>query len=153
MKNLFHFIVGIAIVGFVSSSCTRETSTSTGLVYNDPKNGGFEKSPFMDQETGPGLVFIEGGAFTMGQVYDDVMYDWTNVPRKVTVSSFYMDETEVTNFHWLEYLYWTERVYGLDYPEIYTKALPDTLVWREKLAYNEPIQNIIYVILLIEITL
>ena len=45
MKNLFHFIVGIAIVGFVSSSCTRETSTSTGWSYNDPKNGGFEKSP------------------------------------------------------------------------------------------------------------
>ena len=58
----------------------------------------------MDQETGPGLVFIEGGSFTMGQVYDDVMYDWTNTARKVTVSSFYMDETEVTNFHWLEYL-------------------------------------------------
>lgn len=137
MKNLFHFIVGITLVGFVSS-CSHETSTSTGWSYNDPKNGGFEKSPFMDQETGPGLVFIEGGSFTMGQVYDDVMYDWTNTPRKVTVSSFYMDETEVTNFHWLEYLYWTDRVYGLDYPEIYAKALPDTLVWREKLAYNEP---------------
>lgn len=137
MKNLFHFIIGITLIGFVSS-CSHEASTSTGWSFNDPKNGGFEKSPFQEQETGPGLVFIEGGAFTMGQVYDDVMFDWTNNARKVTVSSFYMDETEVTNFHWLEYLYWTERVYGLDYPEIYSKALPDTLVWREKLAYNEP---------------
>lgn len=137
MKNLLHFILGVAFIGSISS-CSHETSTSTGWSFNDEKNGGFEKTPFMDQETGPGLVFIEGGAFTMGQVYDDVMFDWTNNARKVTVSSFYMDETEVTNFHWLEYLYWTMRVYGADYPEIYTKALPDTLVWREKLAYNEP---------------
>ncbi len=137
MKNLLHFILGVAFIGSISS-CSHETSTSTGWSYNDEKNGGFEKTPFMDQETGPGLVFIEGGAFTMGQVYDDVMFDWTNNSRKVTVSSFYMDETEVTNFHWLEYLYWTMRVYGADYPEIYAKALPDTLVWREKLAYNEP---------------
>lgn len=137
MKRLLHFIMGVTLVGFISS-CSHESSSSTGWSYNDPKNGGFEKSPFQEQETGPGLVFIEGGAFTMGQVYDDVMFDWTNTSRKVTVSSFYMDETEVTNFHWLEYLYWTDRVYGDDYPEIYTKALPDTLVWREKLAFNEP---------------
>lgn len=137
MKNILHFIVGLAIIGFISS-CSHEQSTSTGWSYNDPSNGGFDKSPFMEQETGPGLVFIEGGSFTMGQVYDDVMFDWSNVARKVTVSSFYMDETEVTNMHWLEYLYWTKRVYGLDYPEIYTKALPDTLVWRGKLAFNEP---------------
>jgi gliding motility-associated lipoprotein GldJ len=137
MKNLLHFIVGITLIGFISS-CSHEQSTSTGWSYNDPSNGGFDKTPYVEQETGPGLVFIEGGAFTMGQVYDDVMFDWSNVARKVTVSSFYMDETEVTNLHWLEYLYWTKRVYGLDYPEIYTKALPDTLVWRQKLAFNEP---------------
>ena len=49
-----------------------------------------------------------------------------------------MDETEVTNFMYLEYLYWLERVYSADYPEVYRKALPDTLVWRSKLGYNEP---------------
>jgi sulfatase modifying factor 1 len=49
-----------------------------------------------------------------------------------------MDEVEVTNFYWLEYLYWLDRVFAADYPEIYKKALPDTLVWRSKLAFNEP---------------
>ena len=49
-----------------------------------------------------------------------------------------MDETEVRNLDWLEYLYWLRRVFGVDYPEVYKKALPDTLVWRDKLAYNEP---------------
>lgn len=122
----------------VFASCQKDRSATTGWAYNDPKNGGFEKSPFLEQETGPGLILIEGGTFTMGRVDVDVNYDWNNIPRRATVSSFYLDETEVTNFDWLEYLYWLRRVYGADYPEVYKKALPDTLVWRSKLAYNEP---------------
>lgn len=127
-------LAGAALLG----SCQKERSNVTGWDYNNPDNGGFEVVPYEEQETGPGLVFIEGGTFTMGRVEQDVTYDWNNVPRRVTVSSFYMDETEVRNLDYLEYLYWTSRVYGVDYPEITTNALPDTLVWREKLAYNEP---------------
>ncbi len=120
------------------TSCQKERSGATGWAYNDTSNGGFERPPFVEQETGPGLVLVEGGTFTMGRVEDDVNYSWDNIPRRVTVSSFYLDETEVTNFYWLEYLAWLERVYGDSYPEIVSKALPDTLVWREKLEYNEP---------------
>jgi sulfatase modifying factor 1 len=131
-------ILGLGLVVALLSSCGFEQSSITGWNYNDPKNGGFQKAPFEEQETGPNLVLIEGGTFTMGRIEQDVLYDWNNVPRRVTVSSFYMDETEMTNHHWLEYLYWLERVFGLDYPEVVKKALPDTLVWRSKLAYNEP---------------
>jgi formylglycine-generating enzyme len=120
------------------ASCQKERSSTTGWNYNDPDNGGFEVVPYEEQETGPGLVLVEGGTFTMGRVEQDVTYDWNNVPRRVTVSSFYMDETEVRNLDYLEYLYWTARVFGADYPEIFTQALPDTLVWRSKLAFNEP---------------
>ena len=130
-------VLGVAAI-LILASCQHERSSVTGWNYNDPKNGGFEVVPYEEQETGPGLVFIEGGTFTMGRVEDDVMYDWNNMPRRVTVSSFYMDETEVTNTNYREYLYWTARVFGPNYPQIYVKALPDTLVWRSKLAYNEP---------------
>jgi gliding motility-associated lipoprotein GldJ len=49
-----------------------------------------------------------------------------------------MDETEVANVDYLEYLFWTYRVFGADYPEVWRKALPDTLCWRDELAYNDP---------------
>ncbi len=120
------------------SSCSKQVSQTTGWEYNNPDNGGFEYyGDFYEQETGPGLVFIEGGSFTMGRVEQDITYDWNNIPRTVTVSSFYMDETEVKNVDYREYLYWISRVF-IDYPEVYKNALPDTLVWRRKLAYNEP---------------
>jgi sulfatase modifying factor 1 len=126
-------IAGLIVLG----SCSKDRSPVTGWNYNDPANGGFQVSPYEEQETGPGLVFIEGGTFTMGRTQDDVMTDWNNVPRRVTVSSFYMDETEVTNTDYRNYLYWTDRVFGPNYPQIYIKALPDTLVWRSKLAFME----------------
>jgi gliding motility-associated lipoprotein GldJ len=116
----------------------KEKSATTGWKYNDEKNGGFEVVPYTEQETGPGLILIEGGTFAMGRTEQEISYNWDNIPRRVTVSSFYMDETEIANVHYLEYLYWLDRVYGTDYPEVYKKALPDTLVWRSKLGYNEP---------------
>ena len=134
MKKLFLLLT----VSILLSSCSEERSSITGWAYNNPENGGFEKAPYFDQETGPNLILVEGGSFTMGRVVDDFMYNWNNIPRRVTVSSFYMDETEVTNFNWLEYLYWLDRVFAVDYPEVVRKALPDTLVWRDKLSFNEP---------------
>ncbi len=133
--------VAILVAAFLFS-CKKQTSSTTGWNHNDPRTGGFEVASTQQQETGPGLVFIEGGTFVMGRTEQDVMFDWNNIPRRVTVSSFYMDETEVRNLDYLEYLYWIHRVLGETYPEVYRRALPDTLVWRDPLAYNEPfVQN------------
>jgi len=128
-------IIGTAVI---LSSCSKPQSATTGWTYNDTKNGGFEVREYEGQITGPGLVLIEGGTFTMGANYDDPQYEGHNQARRATVKTFYLDETEVANVDYLEYLYWVNRVFGTDYPEVYEKALPDTLVWRDELAYNEP---------------
>jgi gliding motility-associated lipoprotein GldJ len=134
--RFFHYFIALMVGTALFSSCTRDRSSTTGWEYNDPKTGGFQKVPFVDQETGPGLVMIEGGTFTMGRAEQDVMFDWNNRPARVTVSSFYIDQTEVTNFHWCEYLYWIQRAYET-YPVVYKNALPDTNCWRSPLAFNE----------------
>ena len=51
--------------------------------------------------------------------------------------SLFADETEISNFSWLEYEMWTAAIYGKNSKE-HLATLPDTVVWREKLAYNEP---------------
>ena len=117
-----------------ASSCKKEKSLNTGWNYNDSKWGGFEVREYEGQETGPGLVLVTGGAFVMGNTEQNVTYDYNNVPKKVTVASFYMDETEVANVHYREYLYWLGRTFGSDFPEVVNKALPDSLVWRDELA-------------------
>ena len=84
----FTFTVGLVLI---LTSCKKQNSATTGWEYNNPKNGGFSVTDFAGQLTGPGLVLIQGGSFTMGANYDDPMYDWDNIPRKVTLKTFYLD--------------------------------------------------------------
>ena len=113
--NLFLRISSIIVVLISLVSCQPERSMKTGWHYNSPENfgSGYEKFPAMDQETGPGLTLIEGGTFTMGRSERlDFMPSNDDNPRRVTVPSFYIDQTEVSNFDYLEYLFWLRRVYG-----------------------------------------
>jgi gliding motility-associated lipoprotein GldJ len=130
-------IAGLASCSKKSSS--KNASRATGWNVDSKKASKSKK-----QEAGPGLVFVEGGTFTMGKVQDDVMHDWNNTPTQQHVQSFYMDETEVTNFMYLEYLDWLKQVFPPteeNYKNIYEGASPDTLVWRNRLGYNETMTN------------
>ncbi len=137
-------IAGSLAVSSCKNSSSKNVSRATGWNIN-AKEGGFEyNSDFKEQETAPGLVFIEGGTFTKGKVQDDVMHDWNNTPTQQHVQSFYMDETEVTNVMYLEYLDYLKNVYPPEdprYANIYKGALPDTLVWRNRLGFNETMTN------------
>lgn len=138
-RKTSNYLAVLALVGLIGlSACKKEKSSTTGWAYNDSKWGGFEKRDYAGQELGPGLAFIQGGTFVMGNVEQDVMYEHHNVARRITVNSFYMDETEVRNVDYREYLYWLNRTYGKDYKEIVKAAEPDQEVWRDELAYNEP---------------
>ena len=111
-------------------------STATGLEYNEEE--GFQVNDFRGQPEGPNLVFIEGGRTVLGSFEEDIVFSRDNIERTVTVASFYMDETEVANIHWLEYLHYVQ----LDSTrEFYESALPDTTVWFKALAFNDPYQN------------
>ncbi|MCF6295412.1 MAG: gliding motility lipoprotein GldJ [Flavobacteriaceae bacterium] len=144
LRILLVLAISLSMFGCKKSSSSKNSSRATGWKIN-AKEGGFQyNTQFKEQETAPGLVFIEGGTFTMGKVQDDVMHDWNNTPNQQHVQSFYMDETEVTNVMYLEYLDWIKRVYPTDNPNfkaIYNGALPDTLVWRNRLGYNEMMTN------------
>lgn len=119
------------------SGMSGNKSGKTGWKYNDPKNGGYVKNTGIKQQAGPGLVEISGGSFVMGQVYQDLYSQWNNIPRQVTVSSFYMDRTEVTNLEYRDFLHWLGRTFT-EMPEVKKSALPDSLVWRTALGFNEP---------------
>ncbi|RKR80828.1 gliding motility-associated lipoprotein GldJ [Mucilaginibacter gracilis] len=130
--------VGICLI---FCSCKHvQRSEKTGWKYNDKTNGGFQVFKKKHPAPGPGLIPIEGGTFVEGGSADqDVQYDLVDKQRR-SIASFYMDETEVSNSNWLEYLHWIKTHYPED-REAYYNALPDTLVWRRPLSANEPYVN------------
>ncbi len=144
LKLILALSVAIGFTSCSKSSGTKGGSKATGWKIND-KEGGFQfNSKFKQQETPPGMIPVEGGTFTMGKVQDDPMHDWNNTPNQQHVQSFFMDETEVTNIMYTEYLFWLKTVFPPEdenYKHIYTGAIPDTLVWRNRLGYNETMTN------------
>ena len=133
----FSFMMLAATLLLAACGSNDGVSSATGWNYNDPDWGGYDVTGVTEQGTAPGLVFIEGGSFVMGHVAEDVRYSWNNNPHTVTVSSFYMDECEVSNKNYCEFIYWMQRAYGEEYPEKVAAIMPDTAAWRDRLAWRE----------------
>ena len=119
----------------------KNISQATGWKINSISGGFKSNIKYKGQAAGPGLVFVEGGTFTKGNVQDNVMHDWNNTPTQQYVKSFYIDETEVTNEMYVEYLHWMRAVFADKFSDIYKAAHPDTLVWRNPLGFNEDMVN------------
>ena len=115
-------------------------STTTNLDYfsdafAEEEEEGFVVADFGGQTPGPNQILVQGGRAVLGTYEEDVFYTHDNVERTVTVQSFYLDQTEIANIHWLEYLHYAQR----DSSEtFYENALPDTTVWEKELAFNTP---------------
>ena len=144
-KCIFTLAV-LSSISIVFTGCSRNGSVKSGQSsatgWKIGENGGFDYKgkDYKDQIQGPNLILIHGGTYTKGRVQDDVMKDWNNAPTRMQVRSFYMDETEVTNLMYIEYLEWLKRVF-VSQPEIYLSALPDTLVWRNQLGFYDDMVN------------
>jgi len=117
---------------------TKKFTSTSGWKPNDQR-GWFFTGKKAKIKAWPNMVFIEGGSFTMGLVKDDVMHDWNNTPRRMQVKSFFIGETEVTNYEYREYLTWLKVVFPPteeQYKYIYEGSLPDTEVFNNKLSPN-----------------
>jgi gliding motility-associated lipoprotein GldK len=53
-----------------------------------------------------GMTLIPGGSFTMGKQSEDIAGALNSPTRTVTVRPFYMDETEITNSEYKEFVHW-----------------------------------------------
>ncbi|MGB4415142.1 MAG: SUMF1/EgtB/PvdO family nonheme iron enzyme [Paludibacter sp.] len=136
------FLIGISIVVAFGKKTNQTTSSVTGWKYNDIKGTGFTVKPGYKTQTPIGMVAIEGGSFTIGEKGEFVTAPRDNKRRRITVSSFYMDQYEIRNVDWREYTNWMNVVFGKTAPNLVIKAEPNVKIWREELAYNEPyLQN------------
>ena len=145
-KSYIYFLLASLLI---SVGCSKNNyksgkniSQATGWKINT--EGGFQaETKYKGQIDAPGMIFVQGGTFVKGNSKDNVMNDWNNTPTQQYVRSFFMDETEVTNIMYLEYLFWLKKMYAKDpqLKKIYTAALPDTLVWRNPLGFNEDMVN------------
>ena len=104
------------------------------LVYQVFSSSLSAQEKFKVKELEKSLRLIPAGIFHYGQSDQDIPYQHVTRSRVMEVDSFYMFNHEVTNG---EYQLFIEEVKTID-TTYYKQMLPDTLVWRDRYSYSEP---------------
>ena len=93
MKKTFPLLLMLAILGSCSNYNTGE------LVGVQGRKSYIEPDPY-------GMVFIPAGSFVMGPSDQDIAFIQNSGSKTVTVDAFWMDETEITNNEYRQFVYW-----------------------------------------------
>jgi sulfatase modifying factor 1 len=96
MKHIYLFSL-ILVAGFLGS-CSKGGG-ARGELTGVPMRSFRAEVPY-------GMVYIPGGSFLMGQTDQDVTYAQIAQNKQVTISPFFMDETEVTNSEYRQFVNW-----------------------------------------------
>ncbi len=93
MKRLLFYLLILIILG----SCGNTGNGELIGVQNRPKF--YQPDPY-------GMAYIPMGSYTMGAGDQDVPYSQLYQPKTISIAAFYMDETEVTNNEYRQFVYW-----------------------------------------------
>jgi gliding motility-associated lipoprotein GldK len=140
MKKLFSLL---AVFALLFTSCKNEGNGQLIGVQN--RQAWYDLDPF-------GMLYIKMGSFTMGPGDQDVPFAQTTQAKTVSVQAFYMDETEITNNEYRQFVYWVRdsiarRTLGeagndnfLISQDIYGEDITPgpQINWEEKLKYISP---------------
>lgn len=143
----------VIVAGSILSSCNKtpgygrrtannpgKRSATTGAEFNfnveDSTN--FFVAKNAEQIPGPNLKFIQGGRAVLGTQEEDVMGFHDNIERTVTISNFYMDETEITNNDYREFLFAMKKDVSAD---SLLKLEPSENVWSGAMSFNDLYQS------------
>jgi formylglycine-generating enzyme len=142
MKKVLPILIALAAL---VSGCGLFNAKDTG---HHGELTGVMNRPDWDQYHPMGMAYIPPGSFHMGQNDQDVAYSQIAHTRQITISAFYMDETEVSNNEYRQFVYGDPNstantsggmlgTLGADL------IMPDTTVWVKNFAYayNEPLME------------
>jgi gliding motility-associated lipoprotein GldK len=99
MKKVALSFFGLISVILIFSSCGRDNTGQLMGVQDRPAWNGI--NPF-------GMVYIPSGTFHMGQSDQDIFSTYTQRQKAVSIVGFFMDDTEITNNEYREFIYWVK---------------------------------------------
>ncbi|CAH0996321.1 Hercynine oxygenase [Emticicia aquatica] len=154
LKTFLKILLVIAPI-VMMQSCGSSSKNPLGKVFGGKKSSkGGSKDIGMDgirdgeimatsrkgyKQTAPhGMVLIPSGSLMMGQADEDVMSARISMNKRVTIVPFYMDDTEVTNHEYRQFVnsMVTDSVSVLGEEFIMSTLYPDTAVWSKDFTYH-----------------
>jgi formylglycine-generating enzyme len=140
--NKFLVLPLVALSALILGGCSFGQGPQGDLV------GAEDRPEFNPQEVPYGMVPCPGGTFHMGQTDQDISASMVNMNKQVTIAGFYMDETEITNNEYRQFMNAIRQdsidVLGEEY--VMTELYPDTTVWVRDFTYHmgDPLMEYYY---------
>jgi formylglycine-generating enzyme len=132
IMNKFLRLSSFAIAVVLLGGCGMGSKSGGDLI------GVQDRPEFNPQIVPYGMVVCPGGTFHMGQTEQDVAASMANMNKQVTIGGFYMDETEITNNQYRQFMNVIRQdsldVLGEEY--VMTELYPDTTVWVRDFTYH-----------------
>ncbi|MDE5750170.1 MAG: SUMF1/EgtB/PvdO family nonheme iron enzyme, partial [Duncaniella sp.] len=99
MKHLFHILFSLSLLLSAVACASGSRSSMGGEVTGVGSMSWAEPTPY-------GMVLVNRGSIKMGPAQDDSLWNLRANPRGVSVDAFWMDETEVTNSKYKQFVFW-----------------------------------------------
>ncbi|MBM3428074.1 MAG: gliding motility-associated lipoprotein, partial [Bacteroidetes bacterium] len=93
-KSFLYFLIAVALYG-----CYAPAGGELVGVY--PRDEWYQANPY-------GMNYIHFGSYTMGPSDQDVPYALNNRAKTVTIPAFYIDQTEISNNEYRQFVYWVK---------------------------------------------
>ncbi len=147
MKKVFFSLTVLAIF---ATGCGLFGGKGTG--HHGELTGVIDR-PEWDQYQPMGMVYIPPGSFHMLHYDQDVPYSQIARKKQITISAYFMDETEITNNQYRQFVYGPAADEASAFqqngardtidPAVMEIIMPDTTVWTRDFvyAYNEPMME------------
>jgi gliding motility-associated lipoprotein GldK len=147
MKRIFlASIVLLAGIVLSSSTCSRPGS---GSGYGNGELIGAKRSGKWKESAPTGMVFVRRGTLNIGPNDQDPA-SATQPTRTVSIDAFWMDDTEITNNEYRQFIEWVRdsiarQTLGQQYPEFLitedrdnNPIDPPRINWKERIRWDEP---------------
>lgn len=97
MKNRINFLIILGLIVFLGSCGGYDPRGE--LVGTPNREPWYEPEPY-------GMVYVKEGKFNMGPSGQDVPFAMTAFTKTVSIGAFWMDETEITNDEYRQFVFW-----------------------------------------------
>lgn len=133
----------LLFLGFIVAIATTGCKTNTGeLVGAQGRYQWWDIDPF-------GMLYLPMGSYNMGPDDEDAPYSHTTKSKTVSVQAFYIDQTEISNNEYRQFVHWVRDSiahralfddfpeHGIELDEWEQEIDPPLVNWDESIEYDE----------------
>ena len=132
MKNVLKLAL-VALV-FVAVACGKQESGELTGVFDRPVWKGI--NPY-------GMVYVPSGTLLVGPSDQDISNTFVQRPKQISIQGFFMDDTEMTNNEYRQFVYWVKDSIAHNILEHFLESDEDDadegrIDWEQEIDWEDP---------------